>query len=258
MLLTATKIEISFYRQMISAKSDIIQQLQKEVLALQGFRSIPADQQARITLGPIETAFPGHAFPIGAVHEFLSVRQEDAAATTGFISAILGQLMQKGICLWISTRHSAFAPALKNFGIEPEKIVFIDLHNEKQALWAIEEALKCESLAAVVGELREISFMESRRLQLAVEKSRVTGFIHRYQPRAENAVAAVSRWKITPVTSEMEEGMPGIGFSCWNVQLLKVRSGRPSVWEIECSAGRFRYITTRRSPTLEITMQKTG
>jgi protein ImuA len=34
----------------------------------------------------------------------------------------------------------------------------------------MEEALKCEGLAAVIGEIKEISFSDSRRLQLAVEQ----------------------------------------------------------------------------------------
>ena len=41
-------------------------------------------------------------------------------------------------------------------------------------MWAIEEALKCDGLAAVIGEMKELSFTNSRRLQLAVEKSHVT------------------------------------------------------------------------------------
>lgn len=40
----------------------------------------------------------------------------------------------------------------------------------------MEEALKCGGLAAVVGEVQDISFTASRRLQLAVEQSGVTGF----------------------------------------------------------------------------------
>jgi len=41
----------------------------------------------------------------------------------------------------------------------------------------MEEALKCESLSAVIAETPEISFTVSRRLQLAVEQNRVTSFI---------------------------------------------------------------------------------
>jgi len=34
----------------------------------------------------------------------------------------------------------------------------------------MEEALKCAGLAAVIGEVREMDFKQSRRLQLAVEQ----------------------------------------------------------------------------------------
>lgn len=84
--------------------------------------------------------------------------------------------------------------------------------------------------------------MASRRLQLAVEQSCVTGFIIRHQPRYPGVTACVSRWQITPLPSELEEGMPGVGFPRWQVELLKIRNGRPGTWEVEWSAGNCRLI----------------
>ena len=212
-----------------------------------------------VTVGAIDTAFPDKIFPLGAVHEFISHETEDAAATNGFMSAILGQLMQQGGCvLWISTRRTTFPPALTAFGIPPERVIFVDLFRPKEALWAIEEALKCDALTAVVGELTELSFTESRRLQLAVEQSRVTGFIHRYKPRSENAVACLTRWKIKSVPSEAPDGMPGIGFPRWHVQLVKVRSGQPGTWHVEWSEGRFRHIAQEAPIITHILPSKTG
>ena len=242
-----------------AAKTDIIQQLQKEILSLQGFNAKSGSQQLNTGLGAIERAFPGHAFPTGAVHELLSLAPEDAAATSGFMAGLLSRFMQsRGACLWISTGRMLFPPALKVFGIEPERIIFVDLTREKDALWAIEEALKCDALAAVVGELKEVSFAESRRLQLAVEQSRVTGFIHRYYPRNENPTACVSRWKISPLPSMPEEGMPGVGFPRWNVRLLKVRNGKPGAWQIEWTADGFRHIPLFTASISKRVMQKTG
>jgi len=106
----------------------------------------------------------------------------------------------------------------------------------------MEEALKCEGLAAVIGEIKELSFTASRRLQLAVEQSRVTGFIIRNNPRTITTTACVTRWKITALSSELEDGLPGVGFPRWNVDLLKVRNGNPGKWQIEFNAGRFRHI----------------
>lgn len=243
-----------------ATKSDIIHNLKKEILSLQGYKKASGNDTPNASLGPIAAAFPGNTFPLGAVHEFISMEAEDAAATNGFISGLLGQLMkQDGTALWVSTKRTVFPPALKTFGIKPQRIIFVDLYKYKECLWAVEEALKCDALTAVVGELGELSFAESRRLQLAVEKSNVTGFIHRYNPRSENAVACVTRWKIKPLPSQAPDGLPGLGRPRWNVELTKVRSGYPGSWQVEWGAGKFRPIIPKQVPAIpQVPKRKTG
>lgn len=225
---------------MLASKKEIINKLQKNILHWQGFK-VPETGLTRFTgLEPVEAAFPNAVFPTGAIHEFLIEEQEHAAACGGFLGGLLGVLMQQsGISLWISTTRSVFPPALKSFGVDPDRIIFIDLKRERDILWVMEEALKCDSLAAVIAEVGEISFTESRRLQLVVEKSRVTGFILRKNTKKLSATACVARWKISPLPSELEDGMPGLGFPRWNVELLKVRNGNPGSWTIEWYAGSF-------------------
>ncbi|WP_448701379.1 ImuA family protein [Mucilaginibacter sp. AW1-3] len=224
---------------MYDAKKQIINQLQEQILLLQGFKA-PVDTCEKIGLGAVEGAFPNGVFPLGAIHEFLNAGQEHAAASGGFIAGLLTTLMQNGgACLWISASRTLFPPALKTFGVEPDRIIFIDLKRERDVLWAMEEALKCEGLAAVIGELREITFAQSRRLQLAVEKSKVTGFVLRTDMRKLTSTTCVARWKISPLPSELEHGMPGVGFPRWNVELLKVRNGNPGIFQLEWSAGGF-------------------
>ena len=228
---------------MAPSKQDILRHLQAEILPLQGYRPClsPAEIAAvDAELGPVSKAFPNGVFPTGAIHEFLSDSPEDAAATGGFISALLGTLLRRGgVGIWIATRRTLFPPALKWYGVDPERIVFVDLANNKDALWAMEEALKCEGLAAVVGEIPEIDFTASRKLQLAVEKSRVSGFLLRHQPRKTGVVAAVSRWRIGMLPSLPVDGLPGLGFPRWKTQLVKVRNGRPGEWIVEWANQQF-------------------
>jgi protein ImuA len=227
-----------------ATQNDIIQQLQKEVLSLQGLRWASGDCRLETGLQSLEAAFPEQTFPTGVIHEFISYTNEESAATSGFIAALSGRLMKKaGTCLWIGTKRTVFPPALKIFGIEPERIIFIDPARHKEALWAAEEALKCKTLSAVIGDLPALSFTESRRLQLAVEHSHVTGFIHRHRPHTENTVACVTRWKISPLASETDEDMPGLAAPRWNVELTKVKNGRPGSWQIEWIDGSFRLVT---------------
>ena len=237
---------------MPATKADIIAQLQKDILFLQGFKPSLNGTAADVVPGPIKDAFPGASFPLGVVHEFLPGGAEDTAATGGFIAGVLATLMRSsGVSLWISSSRTLFPPALKSFGIDPGKIIFIDLEKEKDILWAMEEGLKCDGLAAVVAEIQEISFTVSRRLQLAVEQSRVTGFILRRNPRNLNTTACISRWKIIPLPSELADDLPGVGFPRWNVELLKIRNGKPGAWQIEWAAGRFRHISRIPSTALE-------
>lgn len=215
-----------------SSQKEIVQELRQRILAMQGSTK-PCGERYTLGLGPVEAAFPEGVFPTGAVHEFVSGEFEAAAATSGFLTCLLSRMMKrKGFCLWISARRLVFPPALKALGIDPDCIVFVDLNNDKDVLWAVEEALRCEALVAVVGEVKALTFAQSRRLQLAIEQSRVTGFIHRIQPDAETATACVARWKISPVPGIVEDGMPGVGFPRWNVELTKVRNGRPGAWKI--------------------------
>ena len=228
---------------MENTKKEIISRLQKDILQLQGFTPSTTEKKELIGLGPIEAAFPNAVFPKGVIHEFLSAAPEHTAASDGFLAGLLARLMHNGgACLWISKSRRLFPPSLSNFGVEPDRIIFIDLMRERDVLWVMEEALKCKGLAAVVCELNDISFTASRRLQLAVEQSRVTGFIRRVDSGRLNPTACMARWRITPLPSETEDDMPGVGFPRWKVELLKVRNGNPGIWTMEWSADRFMLI----------------
>lgn len=242
---------------MSATRTDIIARLQSDILLLQKFK--PGRNMAvDVGLDPIKDAFPNGSFPIGAVHEFLSNGSEDTAATAGFIAGLLSPLMiNGGTSLWISSTRKLFPPALGSFGIQPDRFIFIDLQKEKHVLWAMEEALKCSALISVIGEIQEISFTSSRRLQLAVEQSQVTGFILRKNSQRINTTTCVSRWKITPLISESGDGLPGIGFPHWKVELVRMRNGRPGNWEVKWEDGRFQPVF-KQVANVEELQKKTG
>ena len=240
---------------MPALKADIITQLKKELLALQGFRPLVHAHQ-QIDLGTINHSFPNSQFPLGVNHEFICNHAEGVTASSGFIAGILSSLLQKGSAnakasadkgavVWISASQIIFPPALVSFGIDPSQLIFI--HLKKDLLWTIEEALKCEGLVAVVGEIASIDLTASRRLQLAAEQSRVTGFLLRNNPKQLFTTAFTCRWQIQPLQSETSDGLPGIGFPRWQVELLKVRNGKPGSWQLEWVNGKFQLVTTKSS-----------
>ena len=240
-------------------RNDILAQLQKEILPLQGYKPSTDYRVPKIELGPITTAFPEARFPSGAIHEFLSIDPYCSSATSGFIAFLVAAFMQRGrASIWISPSRTLFPPALVQYGIQPDKIIFIHLQKEADILWVMEEALACEGIAAVVAELPGISFTASRRLQLAVEKSGVTGFIIRQNPSGRQTNACLSRWKITPLSSDPNNELPGIGFPRWKIELLKIRNGRPGAWEMEWSPAGLVPVSPQPFAIPAIVKRKTG
>ena len=240
---------------MDAEKKYVLAQLKEHLFFLQG-RKKGRDDRSQIDLGAINNSFPNKEFPLASVHEFINDRVESIACTKGFVSYIIARLMMgAGVCVWISSSQSVYPPSLKQFSIAPERIIFIKVNKENEIFWVMEEALKCEGISAVVGETKEVSFLESRRLQLAVEQSGVTGFIIKSNNR-ENINACVSRWRISPISSDPYSRLPGVGFPRWNIELLKIRNGKPGNWQMEFTNGKLYPVKTIEEYKEETTERK--
>ena len=71
------------------AGKQILTQLRKEILSLQGFQATPDRRAVDVGLGPIKYAFPNNQFPLGAIHEFCSPTKQNEAPSLGFTSGIV-------------------------------------------------------------------------------------------------------------------------------------------------------------------------
>jgi len=225
-----------------TAKEEILARLRREILSLQGGQAFPAEEAWDIGLDLGKGVFPGNVFPCGVIHEFWCAAPEEAAASGGFITGITRVLMKKrGAVIWVG--RDVFPGALSFFGVEPDRFLFVRTKRLQDTLWAIEEALRYEGLAAVVGEVEALSFKASRRLQLAVEQSGVTGFILLRSAAPPSVSASFARWRIRPLPGLLDEALPGVGYPCWHTELLKIRNGKPGAWKIGWKKEAFCLIT---------------
>lgn len=171
---------------------------------------------------------------------------ENYAATGAFISALVGSWIKgTGVMVWIGKDQRILPTSLSAFGFTPECFLFVTVKKDRDILWVTEEALKCKAVTAVVAEIKHISFTESRRLQLAVEHSQATGFIIRPVHGKPGTTACVSRWKIAQHPSEDIDGIPGVGFPTWSIDLVRVRNGKPGNWQVRWNDGQFEYLHSR-------------
>jgi hypothetical protein len=63
--------------------------------------------------------------------------------------------------------------------------------------------------------------------------------------------------EISPVQSDVIDGLPGIGFPRWNIELLKIRNGKPGTWQAEWSHGKLQIIS-RHHTTSDVALAGGG
>jgi protein ImuA len=203
-------------------------------------------------LSAIDRVLPGGGLARGAVHEILGAGgdEEDGALAAGFAAAILARLGDgSGPVLWCLPRPDLYGPGLAALGLDPDRLVLLAARADADLLWAMEEGLRTPGLAAVVGEIGAFAAVASRRLQLAAERSGVTGLVlRRWREAAEAARerglanAATTRWRVAALPSAPTLPSPAaggglgrgwVGAARWRVELLRCRGGEPAAWEVE-------------------------
>jgi protein ImuA len=72
-----------------------------------------------------------------------------------------------------------YPPAARALGVAAEQLVVVRPANRHDELWAIDQALRCAGVAAVLAWLQKFPAQEARRLQLAAESSGALGIFCR-------------------------------------------------------------------------------
>lgn len=188
-------------------------------------------------LPDLDSALPGGGLPLGCLHE---VTGEDPGAGTAFAAGLLARLATAAApAVWILRGRDLHAAGLAAYGLTPDRLIAVRATRDADALWAMEEALRCKRLSAVLGEAGNLDLTASRRLQLAAESSGVTGFLLQPGPRRSAArvapSAAVTRWSVGAAPSDCDE--PGVGDPRWRVALERCRGGRPGAWLLDWRDG---------------------
>jgi protein ImuA len=152
------------------------------------------------------------AAPAGLLHEVFADEVRSSGAALGFALGLARPLLTGGrrAILYLSLAGEAqelgwpYAMGLGRFGLDPEALVVASVANVAELLWAMEEAIACRAVAAVVADLashpKALDFTASRRLGLRAEAAGASAFLLRYGP-AREASAARRRWHVAPAPS---------------------------------------------------------
>jgi hypothetical protein len=125
----------------------------------------------------LDEALPGSGWPEAALVEILI-----AADGLGELSLLLPTLAalssQDKPVLVIAPPYRAYAPAWQRAGVRLSQLHLIEA-NGKDALWAMEQALRSGCCGAVLGWPMHADDNALRRLQVAAEAGQTLGFVFR-------------------------------------------------------------------------------
>ena len=207
----------------------MIDQLRQRLQALQRGAGTAEDPGALpLGVAVIDLALGG-GLARGALHEIAAASEAHLPAATGFALALAAR--RQATVFWIAedmalTESGApHGPGLDAFGLAPEHLVTVCAAQRRDLLWAMEEALRCRSVSAVIGEVRAgaIDMVAIRRLSLAAGTSGALALLLRAAPPREASTAA-TRWIVSAA--------PDDGFA---VALVRNRRGPAGSWILQWS-----------------------
>jgi protein ImuA len=180
----------------------------------------PESTVTSLNIAAIDGALPWGGLPCGALHEVAGAAMDGAA--TGFCAMLLAHLSgDTRSVLWIANDDDLYGPGLAAYGLSSERLIVVRARRPVEILWTLEEALRCRGLAAVLGEVPELSLTASRRLQLAARNSGVTALLLRQRAETNAVTTAVTRWRVTALPGP---GKPGETIDPrWCVELVRCR-----------------------------------
>lgn len=206
-------------------------------------------------LAPLDAALGG-GLARAALHEIVAASETEIAAATGFALTLAARLASARAVLWIaeemSQRESGapYGPGLDELGLPPEAVLMVTAPHPRDVLWAMEEALRCRAVGAVVGEIRKADAVDdvaSRRLALAATRQQRPALLLRARPEIRPAAAA-TRWIVGAAASAPAHSGPGP--PAFAVHLVRNRLGRLGSWILEwnCVAQRFQLAPAHPQP----------
>ena len=121
------------------------------------------------------------------------------------------------------------------------RLIHVAAQSPEDALFALEEGLRCRELAFVIGEIvgnpRVLSLTVSRRLSLAVERHGVPLWLVRLDAQRDLSSARM-RWQVQSAPSPRPRwNAAAPGLPSWRAGLFRARAYPPGTWLLRDDGG---------------------
>jgi protein ImuA len=155
----------------------------------------------------------------------------------GWAGFLLAQVGADKPLLWVQERMAILESGrVHPPGLPAQDFIHVEARDARDALWAMEEGVRCSCLSAVIGELwgdpRALDFTATRRLAVASERSSTPCWLVRLGGHA-NLSGARMRWRIASAPSLLDELDPRApGTPAWDAELFRARGLPTGRWSL--------------------------
>jgi protein ImuA len=213
---------------------------------------LPGEDGRLVSFGvtSLDAALAG-GLACGALHEIGPAAPLHGGAAAGFAMALVARALRGGSqAVWIqpdfniTEAGALYGPGLGLMGLPTERLVILRVPRPRDALWAMEEALKCRAAGAVVAELASeaADLTATRRLALAAREGGGLGLILHpgiaagsqpfcSQPFCSQPSTATTRWEVASARGARDR-FGGLGPTTFALSLVKNRRGRTGQWRL--------------------------
>ncbi|HEX5258201.1 MAG TPA: hypothetical protein VFW35_05405 [Sphingomicrobium sp.] len=166
----------------------------------------------------------------------------------GWTGFLLPQLDTARPLLWVQERMAILESGrIYPPGLPTANFIHVEARDARDALWAMEEGLRCSALSAVIGEIwgdpRALDFTATRRLAVASEQSGVPCWLVRLGGTADLSGARM-RWRIASEPSLINDLDPKApGLPAWDAELFRARGMPPGRWTLAHEANSIHLVT---------------
>jgi protein ImuA len=166
---------------------------------------------------------------------------------SGWAGFLLAQIATDKPLLWVQDRMAIIESGrIHPPGLPTQNLIHVEARDARDALWAMEEGVRCSCLSAVIGELwgdpKALDFTATRRLAVAAERSGTPCWLVRLGGNA-NLSGARMRWRLASAPSllnPLDPRAPGI--PAWDAELFRARAMPAGHWTLAHEADRFHLV----------------
>jgi len=174
----------------------------------------------------LDAHLPGGGWPAAALTEVILERY--GVGELSLLMPAMARLCEPSVSeqarawiFWVSPPFIPYAPALSRYGIDLNRLLLVHTPTGPSAsLWAMEQALRARSCAAVLAWARAADQTALRRLQLAAEQAHCWTVLFRPGAALQQRSPAALRLKLAKTGAVTR------------VEILKCRGARPGVVHI--------------------------